>query len=186
MHTRSTKSSKKRKGADIVNVDDVPDLPAVDLLQKAILKISGDKKAYEKQIEDLEDQKKIVVAKAGHYEKEAQKFKKLAKDNDAAHKLKIKEIIEGTKKFAAAAILKAKIQMAEKSKQEGLDLWDKVLADWVKVLAKLTGDMAETFDAAAKTVSVVGTSKVAGDEDIVASGGEGGAVMGDEDRVDKV
>ncbi|KAD4888666.1 hypothetical protein E3N88_20739 [Mikania micrantha] len=131
-------------------------------LTYAILKISGDKEAFEKQIEDLEDQRKITVAKAGHFEKEALKFKKLAKDNDAAHKLKIKEIIEGTKKSAAAAaILKAKIQMTEKSKQEGSDLWDKDLADWVKVLAKLTGDMAETSDAAAKTTSVVDTSKVA-------------------------
>ncbi|KAD4888838.1 hypothetical protein E3N88_20911 [Mikania micrantha] len=74
MHTRSTKTSKKRKGADIINVDDIPDLPALDLLQKAILKISGDKEAYEKQIENLEDQKNIAFAKAGHYEKEALKF----------------------------------------------------------------------------------------------------------------
>ncbi|KAD2805077.1 hypothetical protein E3N88_38454 [Mikania micrantha] len=125
---------------------------------------------------------------AGHYEKKALKFKKLAKDNDAAHKLKVKEIIEGTKKSAAAAaaILKAKIQMAEKSKQEGSDLWDKDVADWVKVLAKLTADMTKTSDAAAKTASVVETSKVAGGEDIGAGGGEGGAVMGDEDRIDKV
>ncbi|KAD6454926.1 hypothetical protein E3N88_09632 [Mikania micrantha] len=184
MHTHSTKISKKRKGADTVNVDDIPDLPAVDLLYKAILKISGDKEAYENQIEDIEDQKKIDFAKAGHYEKEALTFKKLAKDNDAAHKLKIKEIIEGTKKSAAATILQAKIQIAEKSKQEGSDLWDKDLADWVKVLAKLTGDMAET--SAAKTASVVETSKVAGGEDIGAGGGAGDVAMGDEDRVDKV
>ncbi|KAD3336742.1 hypothetical protein E3N88_32261 [Mikania micrantha] len=161
MHTRSTKTSKKRKGTDVINVDDIPDFPAVDLLHKVISKISSEKEAYEKQIEDLDDQRKIAVAKAGHYEKEALKFKKQVKDNDAAHKLKVKEIIEGTKKSAAAAILKAKIQM-------------------------LTGDIADTFDAAVKTASVVETSKVAGGEDIGANKGDGGAVMGDKDRVDKV
>ncbi|KAD7116879.1 hypothetical protein E3N88_04147 [Mikania micrantha] len=50
----------------------------------------------------------------------------------------------------------------------------------------LTGDIAETSDAAAKTASVVETSKVAGGEDIGADKDDGGAVMGDEDRVDKV
>ncbi|KAD7116580.1 hypothetical protein E3N88_03848 [Mikania micrantha] len=130
--------------------------------------------------------RKIVVAKASHYEKEASKFKKQVKDNDAAHKLKGKEIIEGTKKFAAAAILKAKIQMAERSKQKGSDLWDKDLADWVKVLAKLTGNTAETSDAAVKKASVVETSMVVGGEDIGAGGGEEGAGMGDEDRIEKV
>ncbi|KAD6794425.1 hypothetical protein E3N88_05321 [Mikania micrantha] len=61
MHTRSTKASKKRKGTDPINMDDIPDFPAADLLQK----IAGDKEAFKKQIEDLEDQKKIAVAKAG-------------------------------------------------------------------------------------------------------------------------
>ncbi|KAD7477442.1 hypothetical protein E3N88_00580 [Mikania micrantha] len=167
MHTRSTKTSKKRKGADTVNVDDIPDFPAVDLLHKVISKISSDKEAYEKQIEDIEDQRKIAAAKANHYEKENSKLKKQIKDNEAAHKLKVKEIIEGTKKSVAAAILKAKIQMAEN-------------------LAKLTGDMAETSDAAVKTASVVETSKVAGGEDVGAGGGEEGVAMGDEDRFEKV
>ncbi|KAD3640107.1 hypothetical protein E3N88_29330 [Mikania micrantha] len=113
----------------------------------AILRIAGDKEAFEKQIEDFEDQKKIVVAKADHYEKEAQKLKKL----------------------------------------EGFDLWDKDLADWVKILANLTADIAEASDAAAKTASVVETSKAAEAEDIGAGAGAGagGAVMGDEDRIDK-
>ncbi|KAD4180002.1 hypothetical protein E3N88_28593 [Mikania micrantha] len=39
MHTRSTKTSKKRKGSDVVNVDDIPDFPATDLLQKDNLRI---------------------------------------------------------------------------------------------------------------------------------------------------
>ncbi|KAD6795936.1 hypothetical protein E3N88_06832 [Mikania micrantha] len=186
MHTRLTKTSTKRKGTDVINADDIPDFYAADLLQKAILKIIGDKEAFEKQIEDLEDQNKITVAKAGYFEKKTQKLNKLVKDNASAHKLKVKEIIEGTKKSAVVAILKAKIQMAEKSKQDGSDLWDKDLADWVKVMAKLTGDMAETSDAAAKTTSVVETSKAAEDEDTGVVAGAGGAMMGNEDRADKV
>ncbi|KAD0832396.1 hypothetical protein E3N88_43644 [Mikania micrantha] len=175
-----------------INRDNAPKFESLvaeseDTEHKAILKIASDKEPFEKQVEDLEDQKKVAIAKAGHYEKEAQKLKKLVKDNDAAHKLKVKDIIESTKKSASIAILKAKIQMAEKSKKEGVDLWGKDLADWAKILTNLTGDVAEASDVAVKTASVVETSKVAEGEDMGASARAGGEVaMGDEDKVDKV
>ncbi|KAD4981925.1 hypothetical protein E3N88_18596 [Mikania micrantha] len=60
MHTRSYKITKKRKGLEIVNLDDIDDLSVADLLQKAILKLFPDKEALDKQFEDIEDQKKIA------------------------------------------------------------------------------------------------------------------------------
>ncbi len=40
--------------------------PYVFLFLQAIMKVASDKEAFDKQIEDLEDQKKIVVANANH------------------------------------------------------------------------------------------------------------------------
>ncbi|KAL8252861.1 hypothetical protein R6Q59_036554 [Mikania micrantha] len=187
MHICSSKVSKKRKGVEPINLVDVPDLPVTDLIQMAILKVASDKKAFDKQIEDLEDQKKIVAANASFFEKEAQKLKKQVKDIEATHKLKIKKNVEGTKKSAAVAILRAQIQMAEKAKKEGADLWVKELSEWAKILTNLIEDVAKASDvAAAKTTSVAGTCKAGEGEDIGAGAGAGAVTMGDEDRDDKV
>ncbi|KAL8263451.1 hypothetical protein R6Q59_024800 [Mikania micrantha] len=150
----------------------------------ASLKILFEKKAFEKQIKELEDQKKIAIGKANLHEKENAKLRKQLQEADAANKLKIKEIIEGAKKSAAKTMLRSKIQMVKQA-EYGADIWSSHLREWFKVLVELTGERVQASnEVAVKAGEVEITSKVgaaAGDD----RGEEAAAAMGDENKVAK-
>ncbi|KAD5802486.1 hypothetical protein E3N88_13846 [Mikania micrantha] len=188
MTTRSSKSTKKRKGVDTVDLDEPSDLSIPDLLKKVSAKYASEKEQVEKQIEDLEDQRKIFTAKASHYEKELAKAKKQIKDMEATHKLQFKEHIDGAKKSAAIAVLRAKIQLVNQAKAEGVDSLAKNMKEWGRILATLAGDKAEASVEVNKAGEVGETSK-AGDVEV--TGAEAGVVeqevmMGDDDNDAKV
>ncbi|KAD3337021.1 hypothetical protein E3N88_32541 [Mikania micrantha] len=138
MTTRSSKTTKKRKGVDTVDLEEPSDLSIPDLLKKVSAKYASEKEQIEKQIEDLEDQK-IFTAKAGHYEKELAKAKKQMKEMEATHKLQFKEHIDGAMKSAAIAVLRAKIQLLNQAKAEGVDSLAKNMKEWGRILATLAG-----------------------------------------------
>ncbi|KAD2393835.1 hypothetical protein E3N88_40812 [Mikania micrantha] len=188
MTTRSSKSTKKRKGVDTVDLEEPSDLSIPDLLKKVSAKYASEKEQIEKQIEDLEDQRKIFTAKAGHYEKELVKVKKQMKDMEATHKLQFKEHIDGAKKSAAIAVLRAKIQLVNQAKAEGVDSLAKNMKEWGKILATLAGDKVEASVDVNKAGEVGETSK-AGEVEV--TGTDAGVVeqevqMGDDDNDAKV
>ncbi|KAL8255338.1 hypothetical protein R6Q59_033559 [Mikania micrantha] len=188
MTTRSSKTAKKRKGVDTVDLEDPSDISVNDLLNKALVKYASVKEQFDKQIEDLEDQKKIITAKAGHYEKEVAKVKKQMKEMEASYKLQFKEHIEGAKKSAAIAVLRAKIQMANQAKTEGTEIWAKNLREWGKILAGLAGDKAEASTEVTKAGDAGETSMVGEGEATGAGTGvdEKEVMVGDDDNGAKV
>ncbi|KAL8265414.1 hypothetical protein R6Q59_023544 [Mikania micrantha] len=188
MTTRSSKTTKKRKGVDTVDLEEPSDMSIYDLLKKVSAKYASEKEQIEKQIEDLEDQKKIFTAKAGHYEKELAKAKKQMKEMEATHKLQFKEHIDGAMKSAAIAVLRAKIQLVNQAKAEGVDSLAKNMKELGRILATLAGDKAEASVEVNKAGEVGETSK-AGDVEV--TGVEAGALeqevtMGDDDNDAKV
>ncbi|KAD4585622.1 hypothetical protein E3N88_23223 [Mikania micrantha] len=118
MTTRSSKTSKKRKRIDTVDLEEQSDLSVPDLLKKVSAKYASEKEQFDKQVEDLEDQKKIFIAKGRHYEEELAKVKKQMKEMEASHKLQFKEHLEGAKKSTAIAVLRDKIQLVNQAKTE--------------------------------------------------------------------
>ncbi|KAD0059709.1 hypothetical protein E3N88_44859 [Mikania micrantha] len=184
MTTRSSKSTKKRKGVDTVDLEEPSDLSISDLLKRASAKYAIEKEQNEKQIEVLEDQKKIFTAKAGHFEKELVKVKKQMKDMEATHKLQFKEHIDGAKKSAAIAVLRAKIQLVNQAKTDGVDSLAKNMKEWGKILATLAGDKVEASVDTNKAGEVGETSKAGEVEVIGAEAGmaEQEVTMGDDDN----
>ncbi|KAD3641164.1 hypothetical protein E3N88_30388 [Mikania micrantha] len=188
MTTRSSKSTKKRKRVDTVDLEEPSDLSIPDLLKKVSAKYTSEKEQTDKQMEDLEDQKKIFAAKASHYEKELAKVKKQMKEIEASHKLQFKEHLEGAKKSAAIAVVRAKIQLVNQAKTEGVESIAKNMKEWGKILANLAGDKAEASVDVNKAGEVGETSKAGEGEAIGAEAGvaEQEVTMGDDDDGAKV
>ncbi|KAD3640402.1 hypothetical protein E3N88_29625 [Mikania micrantha] len=163
MTTRYSKIAKKRKGVDTVDLEEPSELSVADLLNK---------------IKDLEDQKKIVFAKAGHYEKEVAKVKKQMKEMKASYKLQFKEHIEGAKKSAAIAVLRPRskwpIKLIPKALNRGPRISEKGVEYWLASMeVTKDGDAGETSKAGEGEVTGAGVG--AGEQEVMMGDDDNGA-----------